>query len=135
MPSHFKILRACSFAAGLLLTVIGIRFLLAPEQAARTFGLAKGVVVDELAYVIGLRDIWLGLLAIALAQLREWRSLALWFGFGVAVCWSDAVIAAASSGRTGPVLFHVVCGFACAALAVGLWRLADDRLNLGPKQR
>ena len=47
----------------------------------------------ELYYIIGLRNVWLGLLAIAFAALREWRALALWFTFGAIVCFADASIA------------------------------------------
>ena len=120
-------LRIIGGLAGLLLFAIGVRFLIVPEDAARTFGLAKVITGNELSHVIGLRDLWLGALAIAFAVLKEWRALALWFGFGVVVCWSDASIAAMSSGRAGPVIFHVVCGFACAALAAVTWRLARNR--------
>ena len=111
------------FAGGLLLFAIGVRFFVAPEGAARTFGLAREIAGYELHHVIGLRDLWLGALAMALAALKEWRALALWFGFGALVCFSDAAIAAGSSGRTGPVLFHVICGVICAALAIWLARI------------
>ncbi|MGQ0457661.1 MAG: DUF4267 domain-containing protein [Hyphomicrobium sp.] len=115
-------IRAIAFLAGLLLAAIGIRFLIAPDRAAHTFGLAKDIAGFELHQVIGLRDLWLGALAMAFAALKEWRALALWFGFGAIVCFADAGIAAASSGRPEPVAFHVVCGFACAALATWLAR-------------
>ena len=71
----------------------------------------------ELHQVIGLRDLWLGALAVILAAMKEWRALAVWFGLGTLVCFSDAGIAASSSGRTGPMVFHVACGVACAVLA------------------
>lgn len=120
-----QMLRIIGGLAGLLLFAIGVRFLIVPEDAAHTFGLAKVITGDELSYVIGLRDLWLGALAIAFAILKEWRALSLWFGFGVIVCWSDAAIAALSSGRAGPIAFHIVCGAACAALAALTWRLED----------
>lgn len=118
------VVRFLSIGAGVLLAVIGVRFLVVPDDAARTFGLAKVIAGSELHYVVGLRDLWLGGLAVAFALLKEWRALALWFGLGTLVCFSDAAIAATSSGRTGPVVFHMVCGVACALLAVLSWRVA-----------
>ncbi len=116
-------MRVASILAGLLLAVIGVRFLVVPDQAARTFGLAKVISGSELQFIIGLRDVWLGGLAVAFAVLKEWRALALWFGLGTLVCFSDAAIAATSSGRTGPVVFHLVCGVACAVIAALSWRV------------
>ncbi|MFN0217432.1 MAG: DUF4267 domain-containing protein [Hyphomicrobium sp.] len=115
-------IRAIAFLAGLLLAVIGVRFLIAPDGAARAFGLAKEITGLELHHVIGLRDLWLGALAMAFAVLKEWRALALWFAFGAVVCVSDAGIAAASSGRAGPITFHLVCGAICGAVAAWLAR-------------
>ncbi|PPD01480.1 MAG: hypothetical protein CTY31_01550 [Hyphomicrobium sp.] len=116
-------LRVVAILAGLLLAVIGVRFLVVPDQAARTFGLAKVIAGSELQFIIGLRDLWLGGLAVAFALLKEWRALALWFGLGTLVCFSDAAIAATSSGRTGPVVFHLVCGVACAVIGALSWRV------------
>ena len=108
---------------GVLLTVIGIRYFFTPESAARTFGVPGRPEGYELYYIIGLRNVWLGLLAVALAALREWRALALWFGIGTIVCFADAAIAASSTGRMPQVAFHVGCGLACIGLAAGCWRL------------
>jgi hypothetical protein len=108
---------------GVLLTVIGIRYFLTPEGAARTFGVPGRPAGYELHYIIGLRNVWLGLLAVAFALLREWRALALWFAMGTIVCFADASIAAGSTGRMAQVAFHVGCGLACIALAAGCWRL------------
>lgn len=119
-----RVLRIIAALAGVLLFAIGVRFLLAPDQAARTFGLAKEIAGFELHHVIGLRDLWLGALAAIFAALKDWRALAVWFGLGTLVCFSDAAIAAASSGRTGPILFHAACGVACAVLAVFFARSA-----------
>lgn len=109
---------------GLLLTVIGVRYFVMPEQAARTFGVPGRPAGYELHYIIGLRNAWLGLLAIAFAALREWRALALWFALGAIVCFADAAIAASSTGRLPQVTFHIACGVACAVLAVVCWRVA-----------
>ena len=109
---------------GSLLIVIGIRYFVLPEQAARTFGVPGRAVGYEFHYIIGLRNVWLGLLAIAFAALREWRALALWFALGTIVCFADAAIAASSTGRLPQVAFHVACGFACVALAIVCWRAA-----------
>lgn len=110
-------------AGGVLLTIIGIRYFLTPEGAARTFGVPDRPAGYELHYIIGLRNVWLGLLAVAFATLREWRALALWFAAGAIVCFADASIAASSTGRLPQIAFHVVCGVACMALASGCWRL------------
>lgn len=108
---------------GVLLAVIGIRFFLMPESAARTFGVPGRPEGHELYYIIGLRNVWLGLLAVAFAALREWRALALWFALGAIVCFADGSIAANSTGRVPQVAFHFGCGLACIGLAAGCRRL------------
>ena len=107
---------------GVLLTVIGARYFLTPEGAARTFGVPARPAGNELHYIIGLRNVWLGLLAVAFALLREWRTLALWFGLGTIVCFADAAIAASATGKVPQVAFHVACGVACVVLSVLTWR-------------
>jgi hypothetical protein len=107
---------------GALLTVIGIRYLVSPEAAARTFGVPARPAGYALHYIIGLRNIWLGLLAVAFAWLRDWQALALWFAMGTLVCFADAAIALAWSGVGPQAAFHVGSGMVCAALAVVLWR-------------
>lgn len=114
---------ALCLVGGALLTVIGIRFFLMPESAARTFGVPDRPAGHELYYIIGLRNVWLGLLAVAFAALREWRALALWFALGAIVCFADGSIAASSTGRLPQVAFHFGCGLACIGLAAGCWRL------------
>jgi hypothetical protein len=109
--------------SGILLTIIGIRYLALPEQAARTFGVPGRPAGYEFHYIIGLRNIWLGLLAVAFAALREWRALALWFALGTIVCFADAAIAAISTGRLPQIAFHMGCGAACIVLAVVCWRV------------
>ena len=109
---------------GVLLTVIGIRYFVTPEGAARTFGVPARPTGFELYYIIGLRNLWLGLLAVVFAALREWRALTVWFALGAIVCFADAAIAGASTGRLPQVAFHVGCGLACIALAVGSLRLS-----------
>jgi len=112
---------------GLLLTVIGIRYLLIPEQAARLFGVPGRPAGYELHYIIGIRNIWLGVLAVAFAALRLWSALTLWFATGTIVCFADAVIAASSGGRPTSVAFHVACGLACAVLAVVAWKVGNRK--------
>jgi hypothetical protein len=116
------IIGICIFC-GLLLTAIGVRFLLVPESAARAFGLAEPPQGYELHYIIGLRDVWLGLFAVALALLHEWRALMLGFGIGALVCFADAGIAAASRGALPQVAFHVGSGILCAVLTLLILRL------------
>jgi Domain of unknown function (DUF4267) len=105
-----------ALVGGALLAIIGIRYLVVPESAAFTFGVADKVLGHELHYIIGLRNVWLGLLAIVFAILREWRALTLWFGLGSVVCFADAGIAASSSGRLPQVAFHIGAGVICLAL-------------------
>ncbi len=115
---------ALCLLGGLLLTVIGIRYFLVPQSAARTFGVPGRPAGFELHYIIGLRNVWLGLLAAAFAVLREWRALALWFAAAVVVCFADGLIAATSTGAIPQVAFHFSCGIASAVLAVLCWRPA-----------
>ena len=130
-PSRLErwILAVC-LLGGVLLAVIGVRYLLTPEGAARTFGVLARPAGYEFHYIIGLRNVWLGLLAGAFALLRDWRALTLWFGLGAIVCFADAAIAATSTGRVPQVAFHMGCGIACillAALAGRRWRKTADR--------
>ena len=92
---------------GVLLTVIGVRYFLVPEQAARTFGVPGRPAGYELHTIIALRNVWLGLLAVGLALLRQWTALALWFAMGAIVCFGDAAIAANSIGRWPQIAFHI----------------------------
>jgi hypothetical protein len=109
---------------GVLLAVIGVRYLLLPEQAALTFGVPRRPAGHELYYIIGLRNLWLGLLAVGLALMRQWKGLVLWFGMGAFVCFADAAIAASSTGRWPHIAFHVGCGIACVGLALMAARFA-----------
>ena len=111
---------------GVLLTIIGVRFALMPASAAYTFGVADRPAGFELHYVIAGRDIWRGLLAIGLALTRQWRGLAMWFAFGLVVCFADAAIVFTSSGGPAQVAFHVGSGIICGALTLGLVRLDRD---------
>ncbi len=115
----------CLFG-GLLLAVIGIRFLLVPESAARTFGIATPPAGYEMHYLIGLRDIWLGLLAAALAALHQWRAVMLWSGMGAIVCFADSGIAGMSSGKLPQVAFHFGSGIVCIAVTFLILRLRSD---------
>lgn len=124
MERKQRLILALCIVGGVLLTVIGIRYLLTPEDAARTFGVPGRPAGYELYYIIGLRNVWLGLLAVAFAVLREWRALALWFALGAIVCFADGTIAASSTGRLPQVAFHIGCGLACIGLAAGSWQWA-----------
>lgn len=116
---------AISVAGGLLLAVLGARYLVMPESAARTFGLPGKPDGLELHYVVGLRNLWLGALAVGLTLLGQWRGLALWFAVGMLVCWADAAIAAGAGARWPALAFHIGSGAACAALAATVWRVSD----------
>ena len=124
MNGRQRLVLGLCFGGGVILTVLGARYFINPEHAARTFGVPDRPRGHELYYIIGLRNIWLGLLAIAFAALREWRALALWFTLGAIVCFADASIAATSTGRWAQTTFHIVCGLACIGVAAAAWRWA-----------
>ncbi|MDX2257311.1 MAG: DUF4267 domain-containing protein [Hyphomicrobiaceae bacterium] len=104
--------------AGLLLTLIGVRFLVVPAGAVRTFGLpgTDASASGALEAVIAFRDIWLGVLLVAFAALGEWRAAGLWLILAVGVCWADAVLVATSGGHWAAVGFHVGSGIFCLVL-------------------
>jgi len=110
-------LRGIAIAAGLLLALIGLRFLLVPADAFRTFGIGRSPGPETLAVIIGIRDLWLGALGIGLAALRQWRALALWLGLGALVCWADAAVVVRAGGPAAALAFHAGSGVVCAVLA------------------
>jgi len=122
--NHRVWIQALSVLTGLVLLVIGVRFLLVPSQAARFFGTAPPApgTSRALYYVIGLRDIWLALIVIGLAWVRDWRGLALWLGLGAAVCFGDAAIVTHATGKVQAIAFHAICGVFCGALSLASWR-------------
>lgn len=126
MPRSTRLIliRCLAASTGLVLLLIGMRFLFVPQKAARFFGIAAAAAdtAPELSYVIGLRDIWLALLVLVLSAIEDWRGLALWLGLGACVCFGDAAIAAYSSGRALSVGFHLASGLYCGVLALACWR-------------
>lgn len=122
--ARLVLIQCLAALTGLVLLFIGLRFLLVPQKAAFFFGIAPAASdsAPELSYVIGLRDIWLALLVLALAGLGDWRGLAFWLGLGAGVCFGDAAIAAYSSGRALSVGFHLASGLYCGVLALVCWR-------------
>lgn len=116
-------------ATGVVLSLIGIRFLLQPEAAATFFGIDRRDPGFAPHAAIALRDLWLGLLVIAFALLKDWRAVALWLGLATLVCFGDAVIAMTSSGRWVSVAFHGASGLFCGILATLAWRLARQRAS------
>ena len=118
--------------AGALLCLIGVRFLLVPRAAANTFGLAREIANYELHRIVGLRDLWLGGLAVTFALLRAWRALALWLLLGAGVCFADAAIAGTSSGKPLAVAFHAGSGVFCLWLGVAAWQRHNALVLAGP---
>jgi hypothetical protein len=116
-----KTIVALSVAGGVVLCVIGLRFLIVPEAAASFFGIEKRSPGFAPHAAIALRDLWLGLLLITLALRRDWSGVGFWFGLGTLVCFGDAAIAASSSGRWGSIVFHVISGLACLVIAAFVW--------------
>jgi hypothetical protein len=132
--ARWLLLNVC-LLGGALLVFIGIRYFLVPQSAARTFGVPGRPSGFELHYVVGLRNVWLGMLGVAFAVLREWRALALWFAGAVAVCFADAWIAATSTGGRPQVAFHIGCGVASAVLAILCWRTVPRAPPKAPPPR
>ena len=116
-------------ATGVVLSLIGVRFLLQPEPAATFFGIDRRNPGLAPHAAIALRDLWLGLLIIAFAALKDWRAVALWLGLATLVCFGDAAIAATSSGRWVSVAFHSGSGLFCGVLAAFAWRLQRSPVN------
>jgi hypothetical protein len=108
--------------AAVVLTIIGVRFIIMPEAAARMFGVPSRPPGFQWHAVVGLRDLWLGLMALGLVWLAEWRALTLWLGLGALVCFGDAGVVVGVGGKFGPFAFHVFSGFFCAGLAIAAWR-------------
>ncbi len=113
-----------AIATGAVLTLIGFRFLVSPAPAAFFFGIDKQSPGFAPHAAIGLRDLWLGLLLVAFAVLRDWRAVALWLALATLVCFGDSLIAATSSGRWWSVVFHAASGTFCAVVGWAAWRLA-----------
>ncbi|MFM2421561.1 MAG: hypothetical protein RL291_91 [Pseudomonadota bacterium] len=129
MRKNKKLERAALVIAaltGCLMLIIGLRFLISPRSASHFFGIGSAPAAESLKWVIGLRDLWVGALALAFALLREWRALALWFGFGALVCFGDAIIVARALGPTSALAFHTTAGIICLALAAIFARRARD---------
>jgi len=116
---------ALGLIVGSILSVIGIRFWFFPESAALTFGAPGPGNETALAQIIALRDVWLGLLAIAFALMSEWRALMVWFALGAWVCFIDATIAAGNGGHPAAIGFHVGSGVLCLILTRSCWQLAN----------
>ncbi|MEQ1647674.1 MAG: DUF4267 domain-containing protein [Hyphomicrobiaceae bacterium] len=112
-------------AAGVLLLVIGLRFIVWPTSAARTFGVPDLPTDVTLHQVVGFRDLWLGALLVGLCWYRQWRALSLWFGLATLVCLADATIVAQTTGKSLQLTFHVASAMVCTALARATWHRAE----------
>jgi hypothetical protein len=96
-----------------------------PSDAVTSFGLQGSSASAGLPFVIGLRDVWLAVIALAFLAYRDWRALALWCGAGSVVCAADAMLVAVLDGPISAVAFHAVAAGLCAvagASAVAYWR-------------
>lgn len=110
-----------SCLAGGLLCIIVARFWLVPSAASLSFGVPHPAPGPELHHIIALRDLGLGVLAIAFAMLREWRALAIWLFTFAGICFGDAGIVINASGPAIQTAFHVASGVFCLAVGRGAW--------------
>lgn len=124
---RLRVARAAGIVVGVVLAGIGVRFLVDPDAAAHFFGIGQLAYRTAFHHVVAVRDLWLGLLAIALAVLKEWRALALWLGLGTLVCFADAGIATVASARWPSVAFHLGSGIFLAIFTVAAWRLSKSQ--------
>lgn len=108
--------------AGLALAVIGVRFLISPDAAARFFGVGSRPPGIELHSVVGIRDLWLGMLAVGFAALRDYRALALWLALGAIVCVADALVVMSATGKASAIAFHLASGVFCIVGGGLCWR-------------
>lgn len=115
--------RWLSLVVGGVLTLIGLRFFFVPPSASFTFGVAHPPQGYELHHIIAGRDIWLGLIVMAFAWLRDWRALFIWLVGAVFVCLIDAGIVWQSTGNSWAIAFHIASGVLAALLARGAWLL------------
>jgi hypothetical protein len=118
--------------AGVGLIVIGIRFLIWPEAAARFFGFIGRPFGHQMHTVVALRDLWLGIVAVAMVMLREWRLLTVWLAAGALVCFGDAGVIWSARGRKLGFAFHLLSGVFMTVLAILAWRrVRRDRARAG----
>lgn len=112
-------------AIGLALALIGLRFAVSPRAAARFFGIDAPASPAHLHAVIAARDVWLGLIVVALASLSDWRGMAIWLGLGAVVCVTDAAIVTNAGAPAFSIAFHLVSGALFGA--VGWMSIAEHR--------
>ena len=117
-----RVLAVLGAGAGFVLLVIGVRFLAWPQAATWAFGLGGRPTPVALDALIGLRDVWLALLAVAFAILRERRALALWLLLGAGVCVGDALVVGWHGGPWPALAFHAASGVFCAVVGWRCWR-------------
>ena len=116
-----------SIATGIVLFVIGVRFLVVPEDAADFFGVEGTTAPFHLHGVIALRDLWLAVLLIGFGMWRDWRALALTLSSGALVCFADSSIVARAGGPIEAIGFHAISGCFCALVAWNAWRRTTEQ--------
>jgi hypothetical protein len=117
-----RVIRLCGFIAGVAMLVIGVRFMIVPEQAAKFFGVGARPQGYELYSAVGLRDVWVGALVIAFAWTRQWLALILWFATAAVVCFGDAILVASHGGRPSAIAFHAGSGVICCLIAAATYK-------------
>ena len=130
-PRRDQRILALAGLAALAVILVGIRFLIWPDEAARFFGLIGRPNGFQLHAAVALRDLWLGVLAIGLVWMRQWRALTLWLTLGALVSFGNAGIVvaevfAAQVERLDEEGFRFRIG---AQVAIDA---ADDGEQLGP---
>ncbi len=121
---------AIIFAAlsGIAFVALGLRAVAIPMTTSSGFGLPALGGTDALwVQVYGSRTMLLGILAVALAALRNVAALGLMFGIGAALPFFDMALIVGQSGP-GPILFRHAAFVVWLGLgAILLWRLHRRR--------
>ncbi len=123
-PRRDQRILALAGLAALAVTLVGLRFLIWPDEAARFFGLIGRPNGFQLHAVVALRDLWLGLLALGLVWMGQWRALTLWLVLGALVSFGNAGIVFGANGKLAGIALHFAAGLFLTTLAALAYRRA-----------
>lgn len=98
-----------SFALGLILLLIGLLLLSAPEQGERLFGIAAFSEGGDyrLHLAVGIREAYIGLLIMLLTMFRQFRGLGIILLSALVIPVADFLIATSDGGMATAALTHL----------------------------